>query len=142
MNKNYALSFEWSINASVIQRRLLLVTHSLAVTALLISAIVPVYKVLLVLSITFSGYVYWRAYGPGKGAVTVRYTDALGWELLVNRQYRPIRILKSTVLTPWVLVLHYRMDDKNRYWAIFNDALDKKSFCRLTAQLKIAGINA
>ena len=141
MNKKFSVSFEWPIKVSVIQRRLLLVVHVFALAALLVSAIVPLYKTLLVLSIVISGHVYWRAYGPSNEAYKVRYTDAFGWELSVSNQYRPIRILKSTVLTTWVIVLHYQMDDKKRYCAIYNDALSKEGFCRLTAQLKIAGLD-
>ena len=140
MYKKYSASFEWPIKSSKLQQRLLVAAHVLATIALLISAMTPVYKALLVLSMGISGWGYWRVYGQGNETVTVRYSDAFGWELSVNNEYRAIRILKSTVLTPWVIVLHYQLENKDRHWAIFNDALNKEKYKQLAVQLKIAGL--
>lgn len=122
------------------QQKLLVIAHSIAIAALLVNAIAPLYKMLMVLSIAISGWIYWRFYGQKNKTVTVRYTDASGWELLVNNEYRSISILNSTVVTPSVIVLHYRLDNKNRYWAIFYDALSSQGYKQLIIQLKIAGL--
>ena len=140
MYNKYSATYEWPVKTSVLLQRLLVVAHVIAIIALLICAISPVYKLLLVLSIILSGWRCWRTYGPSNDTVMLRYTDAFGWELSVNNEYRPIRIVKSTVVTQWVIVLHYQLDNKIRHWAIFNDTLNKSGYTQLIVQLKIAGL--
>lgn len=140
MDKRGPASFQWSVQASALQRRFLTIVHLVALMALWVSAIEPFYKALLVLVIIISGWCYGRRYGRSHGAVAIRYTDAFGWELSDNNDCQPIRILKSTVVMPWVIVLHYRVKNQTRHWAIFSDALSREGFIQLTVQLKIAGL--
>ncbi|PKM12458.1 MAG: hypothetical protein CVV13_05410 [Gammaproteobacteria bacterium HGW-Gammaproteobacteria-3] len=139
MSEKYTASFEWSVKSSVLQQRLLVFVHLMAVTALMLSALALIYKAVLMVSILISGGYYYRTFGR-TGTLTFRYTDAFGWEQWVNNEFKTIRPLKSTVLTPQVIVLHYQMDDKPKYLAIFNDALNPESFRQLSVQLKIAGL--
>ncbi|MGR9117190.1 MAG: protein YgfX [Gammaproteobacteria bacterium] len=140
MPKNSTMSFEWLIKSSLIQLRILVITHVAALMAVLISAVSLVYKGTLVLTIAVSAWVYWQNYFRKNSTTTIRYTDALGWELFEGHEYRPIKILGSTVVTPMVIVLHFSLDNHTRHWAIFNDALGQKEFIQLIVQLKIAGV--
>lgn len=137
MAGNNTSSFEWSIKRSNVRRTFLLVVHLLAASSIMLSAIATVYKVSLMVSLAFSAGYYGSGRDPSRITGTLRYTEAFGWELLDNIDYRSISILQSTVITPWVIVLHYRRDDKTQYWAIFYDALDTASYRRLVALLRI-----
>ena len=137
MAGNYASSCEWTIKPSKVQQKFLLIVHLLAACSVLLSSIATVYQALLMVSLGLSIGYYGGARNPNRIIRTIRYTEAFGWELLDNVDYHSISILRSTAVTPWVVVLHYRWDEKTQYRAIFYDALDTASYRRLIALLRI-----
>lgn len=80
-----------------------------------------------------------------KGFV-LRYTTAFGWENNhLNDHFDFIEILPSTVLTPFVVFLHYKIKhndqpkQKTKAVMILKDAMNNDDFRQLRVELKISG---
>lgn len=72
----------------------------------------------------------------------IRHTDHSIWQLATTADdFQTIEILPSSVITVWVIVLHFRIENGNcRSLAIINDALNDKDYRALAVALKITGI--
>ncbi len=79
---------------------------------------------------------------------TIKYTEALGWELLEKGSFASIDILKSTVITTQALFLHFKYGAQGRSWRsrykntllVLNDALADEDFRYLIVKLKTTAI--
>ncbi|MGR9052011.1 MAG: protein YgfX [Gammaproteobacteria bacterium] len=141
MPRKYSLSQQWTIKTSILEQRLIVTTHVLAVVSLTISHLLPPFNLLLYAAIGISVWKYRYTLTGAHPKCSIRYNDDYGWSISTGTEYRPIEIFESTVMTPYVIVLKYRIVDKIQYLNIFYDALDKVSYSRLIAQLKISGLN-
>ncbi len=121
------------------EKKILLLMHMMALLAIGLSAIEPFLKWLLITVVVFSGIVYRHRYSIKDAERLFRYSEDYGWQLFKQDRFVQIRILGSTVLTPLVIFLHYEWQGKNYYQVIFNDAMGKNDFRRLTVYLKITG---
>ncbi len=79
---------------------------------------------------------------------TIKYAEALGWELSTGDGFVSIEILKSTVITTFALFLHFkyksqppsiRMADKKTL-LILSDALAEEDYRCLIVKLKTTAI--
>lgn len=79
---------------------------------------------------------------------TIRYSEALGWELSGGHDFESIQILKSTVITTQVLFLHFKYSFQTQPWKSFhiktllilNDALTDDDYRFLIVKLKTTAI--
>ncbi len=118
--------------------------HALAVCVVIFTAIPLAPKVILVILILFSLLFYLKQQ-VGLKEITLRNTSEFGWEISNNSdQFDLVEILPSTVLTRYLIILHYIIQNnlkrKNRSVLIFKDALLKDDFRKLKVELKIEGI--
>ncbi len=79
---------------------------------------------------------------------TIKYTEALGWQISKDHDLVSIEILSSTVVTTFALFLHYkespqlhpRTTPPKQARLILNDALSNEDFRHLIVKLKITHI--
>lgn len=72
---------------------------------------------------------------------TIKYTDELGWEISEENGFCPIDILRSTVVTTYVLFLHFKpKPDTKKTLLILKDSLAEEDYRYLVVKLKTAGI--
>jgi len=78
-------------------------------------------------------------------AYTIKYTEALGWQLSKDPDLVSIEILNSTVVTPFAIFLHYKESSQPSFRItrtkqtrlILNDALTDEDYRCLVVKLKI-----
>ena len=79
---------------------------------------------------------------------TIKYTEALGWEVAEGGEFASIGILKSTVITTFALFLHFKYGSQAQSWKskhkksflILNDALAEEDYRCLIVKLKTTAI--
>ena len=79
---------------------------------------------------------------------TIKYTEALGWEVSNGRDFASVKILKSTVITTKVLFLHFKLNSQTQSWRPFykktllvlSDALVDEDYRYLIVKLKTTAI--
>lgn len=113
--------------------------HAMALLAIALSAMEPAIKGMLIAVVALSAIAYRRWHLVNDAELVLRNSEDYGWQIICADQCIPIRILGSTVLTPFVICLHYQSQNKIYYRVIFNDAMDENEFRRLNVYLKISG---
>ena len=114
--------------------------HVFAIIASTLNALALGYKIALIICILISLFVYLRKEAVFKG-VSIRYDSLSGWEMAQpsNAVYRHIQILPSTVITPYLIVLHLKTNNNQKpTLLICKDALIGDGFRRLMVELKIS----
>lgn len=61
------------------------------------------------------------------------------WEIILDTGVLSAQIEPSTVVTPWIVILHARSGRRKLYIPVCRDAVDPESFRRLRVSLRIAG---
>ncbi len=126
-----SLSFRWLPRDSRLQRRFLLGCHGLALAALGGSGLSPPLAVFLGVAVSVSATMAWRR-GGRPGLRRLSYHDRC-WELVgPQRQVRRGRLLPSTWLSRWLILLHFRLED-GRFLTVplWRDSLDAAAYRRL-----------
>jgi len=74
--------------------------------------------------------------------ITIRYSTAKGWELgHIEGVFSSIQVLPSTVLTPYLLILHFKLQNNSKKTILIcRDALIDDSYRKLLVLLKISGL--
>jgi hypothetical protein len=124
-------------------RAILILIHALAFTASMTNDLGLIFKLGLITIICLQG---WLAVKRLKNEqYTLKYTESLGWQLLKDHDLVSIEILDSTVLTPFVIFLHYRerlqlgfrTTRAKQTRLILSDALANQDYRHLIVKLKI-----
>lgn len=133
----------FEINASKILLILLGILHLLALIAALCNTL-PVSVQVLLSGLIFVHFgMQWRRYGIKVNPVLLTYNAAAGWGLVINDSPAPIKILPSTIITPFLIIIYYQKlpsCSSTESLVCFKDALLQSSYRRLFVQLKIAGV--
>jgi toxin CptA len=115
--------------------------HGLALAASLANALPVLYKMML--SIAVAGHLYHTLKRRNTDLLSLKYSDAAGWQIAHGDEFEPVAILKSTVLTPVAVWLHVQGRPKAGFFArrdqaflIPYDSLDKDGYRRLVVLLK------
>jgi hypothetical protein len=140
MNRRFQQSLHLQINPSFWHLRFIRITHLLALSAVLLASLSNWIKALLILCLVFSSLIYSRRASDHRNKVAVRYSDANGWQIDTSRGFEAIQIRPSTVITPWLIVLHYTLASRKLYVPIFCDALNTADYRKLLVQLKVGGL--
>ena len=78
-----------------------------------------------------------RRYQQGFYLCTLKHTTEFSWELFNNNQLTRIRILNSSVLTSFIIILHVEINKKQQNILIFRDAVSVEAYRQLFVTLKI-----
>ncbi len=118
--------------------------HGLAVFIVGITAIPLIPQVILIILILFSLIFYLKQEKAIK-IYTLRYSTAFGWEITNSEnEFQLIEILPTTVLSPYLVFLHYRISNNNKkqniYVLITKDRLSHDDFRKLRVELRISGL--
>jgi hypothetical protein len=79
---------------------------------------------------------------------TIKYTEALGWEVSEEDDFASVEILKSTVITTFVLFLHFKYGSQDQFGKssqkktllVLSDALTEDDYRCLIVKLKTTAI--
>jgi len=140
MNPRFQQSLHLQINPSQWKKRFIGILHLLALSAVLIASLADWIKALLILCLVLSNFIYSHRATGHKNKMAVRYSDANGWQIDAGNGFEAIQIRPSTVITPWLIVLHYCLTNRKHYLPIFCDALNTADFRKLLVQLKVSGL--
>jgi hypothetical protein len=94
-------------------------------------------KLLLLLLPVSSLYFYLQRYRYGFYTLSLKYSEELSWEIIEGDHYSSMRILKSTVLTSFVIILHAVIDKKRRNILVCRDAVSGDKYRQMFVALKI-----
>jgi hypothetical protein len=120
----------------------LFVLHAIAIIAALTNALTTSYKIILVIAILVSLIVYLKRENNVKG-LTLRHAEVSGWEITsLENQFSSIQVLPSTVITQYLIVLHYKIQNqKKRAIIICKDTMTNDNYRKLLVALKISGLS-
>ena len=141
LSKKYAKTKIFEINQSPLLIKWLVAIHAIAIFAACLNALELAYKIVIISLILFSLFFYLRR--------ELRFHDfsivhsmANGWEMaLSDNHFHTVKILASTVVTPYLIVLHYKIQNKQKQTILIcKDALIADDYRKLMVELKISGI--
>lgn len=116
--------------------------HVIAILAALTIALTTIYKIVLAVTILVSLIAYLKKENNFKG-LTLRHAEVSGWEIsLSENQFSSIQILPTAVLTQYLIVLHYKIQNKKKRTIIIcNDTMTNDNYRKLLVALKISGLS-
>lgn len=117
----------------------LIAIHFLAFIAAGLNSLALLYKLALWVLIITSLIIYLRC---SNKEFFIRYGSLSGWEIADSENsYLPITILASTVICPYLIVLHfYRQNKKKQTILIAIDALKNDEYRKLMVALKVSAM--
>jgi hypothetical protein len=146
LSEKNQISLLLTLGVSDLLRNSVILIHALALAACMANALALTVKVVLCAFILMHCRFAVRRLNTENH--TIRYSEALGWELSGGRDFASIQILKSTVITTQVLVLHFKYSFQAQSWKSFhvksllilNDALADDDYRFLIVKLKTTAI--
>ena len=115
--------------------------HALAILSVMLNSLAWMYKVILIVLLLVS---LWDCLKQeiGRKGFSVRFNALLGWEVAwLGNDFCAATLLKSTVVTPYLIILHFKMLDNRKHAAlIVKDAMTKNEYRQLLVKLKVSGI--
>jgi len=96
-----------------------------------------VLKIILILLPGCSLYFYMQRYRQGFYTFSLKHTEELSWELVNNQHSSYLRILRSTVLTSFIIILQVKVDNKRRSLLVCRDAVSAEEYRQIYVALKI-----
>lgn len=116
----------------------LIISHSIASLAVLLAVLPMVVKVGLLAWIALHFMALHKHLR--RQSEMFRYTDAKGWEVLVDEQVKSINVLASSVITTKMVVLHYQCASQRCYFVVVYDALSEECYRQFVVCLKTTGL--
>ena len=111
--------------------------HSLALLSSLFLAILMPLKLLVLTLICDSLYFHLQRYKKGFYLFSLKYTTEFAWELFDKNSLAHVRILESSVLTSFIIILHIEINKKHRNILVCRDAVSAEAYRQLFVALKI-----
>ncbi len=141
MSTKYASPQLFKVYQSSLLVKALWLIHIIALAATLLSAVVFTSKLVIVVLIAISLYFYLHREAKNSD-YAIRHSDEFGWEFAYSdADYNAIDILPSTVLTPYLIVLHIKQQNRKKQTILIcKDALKHDDFRKLMVELKMSGI--
>lgn len=120
---------------------MLVITHGLAGFASLANGLPWLYKLAVFTFVGISFYSYLCRYYFQFQSYQIS-NNSVGWQLaVIADDFQTIQILPSSVITVWLIVLHFRLENgKFQSLVLLNDALESQDYRALVVALKIAGL--
>jgi hypothetical protein len=142
LSKKFAVTQTFKIGQSPFFIKWLFIIHAIAILAVLTIVLTTVYKIVLVVAILVSLTVYLKKENSFKRLI-LRHVEVSGWEIAsFENQFSSIQLLPSSVLTQYLIVLHYKIQNKKkRAIIICNDTMTNGNYRKLLVALKISGLS-
>lgn len=112
----------------------LILLHALALLASAASPLPLWVKALLAVAVIASQAFYWRGRDRWQGLTLLADGD---WEIIGRDGLTRASLEPSSVITPWLVILHLVTSQGRRAILICRDSTDPESFRRLRVQLRI-----
>jgi Membrane-bound toxin component of toxin-antitoxin system len=146
MSDKYQTALLLALKPSKRLKKTVIFVHTLALGASMANALVIAIKISLFALICIHCWLTVRRLNAER--YTIKYTDALGWEVSEGCDFASVEILKSTVITTQILFLHYRYGSQVQSWKsghkktllVLNDALAGEDYRCLIVKLKTTAI--
>jgi toxin CptA len=127
-------------------KKVVIFVHTLALGASMANALVFAIKIGLCASICI--HCWWTVKRLTAERYAIKHTEALGWEVSEGCDFASVEILKSTVITTFVLFLHFKLGSQAQPWKsshkktllVLNDALAEEDYRCLIVKLKTTAI--
>ncbi len=94
--------------------------------------------------VIFSGValnLYWTQHRKQPPLSSIHYSHELGWQINRLGDAQHVQILPSTVITTFIIFLHFTENNKQSSLLIASDALSADDYRRLVVELKISANN-
>ncbi|WP_262964506.1 protein YgfX [Methylobacter psychrophilus] len=146
MHKEYNTTLLLALKPSRRFKKILVFIYVLALVSGIANALDFAIKINLCVLI---GLHYWlTVWRLGTENYTIKYTEALAWELSKGEGFAAIEILKSTVITTQTLFLHFKYRSQppsikianKKTLLILSDALAEEDYRYLIVKLKTTAI--
>ncbi|GFO70964.1 toxin CptA [Bathymodiolus japonicus methanotrophic gill symbiont] len=115
----------------------IIIVHVLALLSSWLMPVAAILKVALCLLSVGSFYFYLQRYQQGFYSFSLRYSEELSWELVVNDHHSCLHVLRSTVLTSFIIILQVKIDSRQRSLLVCRDAVSAEEYRKLFVALKI-----
>jgi len=127
-------------------KKMVIFVHTLALGASMANALVLAIKISLFALIGIHCWLTVRRLNVEH--YTIKHTEALGWEVTEGCEFVSVEILKSTVITTFVLFLHFKPVSQTQSWTsghkktllVLSDALAGEDYRCLIVKLKTTAI--
>jgi hypothetical protein len=135
MAKNTAPALNLPIKSSAYQSILLKTLHIMSFAACWLNNLPLTIQIALSALVIGSGF---YQYKQPQSDFYIRYSDKNQWSAaLNNQQFQPITIRTTTVITQWLVILHFEIEQRLVTRLIFSEALSNHDYRRLIVALKI-----
>jgi hypothetical protein len=135
-----------TLNPSKRLKRWVIFVHIIALGACIANALVFTIKISLFACIGIHCWLTVLRINNKHDAI--KHTEALGWEVSEGGDFAPVEILRSTVITPFALFLHFKFSHQTqtgkpgdkKTLLILRDALNEEDYRCLIVKLKTTAI--
>lgn len=141
MLNKYAITQTFKIKSSSVLIKCLVALHVMAVFAAIFNTLTLSYKTVIIALVLISLWRYMKREMAAK-AFSIRFSSISGWEVaMLDDSFNAVEILPATVITPYLIVLNFKMPDKQKHIVlIVKDALTDDEYRQLKVQLRISGL--
>jgi hypothetical protein len=146
MSERYESSLLLTIKPSKRLKKTIIFVHTLALGASMANALVLAIKMSLFVLICIHYWLTVRRLNAEH--YSIKYTEALGWQVSEGCDFVSVEILKSTVITTQTLFLHFKHGSQAQSWTsghkktllVLNDALAGEDYRCLIVKLKTTAL--
>jgi len=146
MSDKYQTALLLALKPSKRLKKMVIFVHTIALGASMANALVFAIKISLCALICIHCWLIVRRLNAEH--YTIKHTEAMGWEVSEGCDFAPVEIFKSTVITTFVLFLHFKLGSQAQSWKsshkktllVLNDALADKDYRCLIVKLKTTAI--
>ena len=144
MSKKYQPALLLTLKPSKRLKQIVTFVHTLALGACIANALAIAVKISLLAIICIHLWLTVRRLNAEQ--YTIKHTDGFDWEISAGHGFVSIEILKSTVITTFVLFLHFKPGFRTGVWKsdakktllVLNDSLTEDDYRYLIVKLKTA----
>ena len=120
--------------------------HTIVLQAIIFNGLALIVK--LILGLLVLVHLKFALRPSQNSTVIIRYTESTGWGFLVDNVFKPIDVLKSTVITTQALFLHFKIKSnvlilnrwRKRVFLVVCDMLSDQDYRYLLVKLRMTGI--
>lgn len=135
MAKNPAPTLNLLVKSSAYQIILVQTLHIITFVACWLNNL-PLMMQIALSALVMSSGIY--QYKQPQSDFYLRYSNKNQWSAAFNnQQFQPIIILTTTVISQWLVILHFEIEQRSLTRLIFRDSLSRNDYRRLMVELKI-----
>ena len=146
MSDKYQTALLLTLKPSRRLKKLVIFIHTIALGAGMANALAFAIKISLFALIGIHCWLTVRRLNAERH--TIKYTEALGWEISEGCDFASVEVLKSTVITTQALFLHFKHNSQSQSWKpvhkktllVLSDALTEEDYRCFIVKLKTTAI--